>query len=339
MSERIPPTSRALREAIELSEVILRNIELSELPLSNIALKSSRLARLLNDFAHQKLFEYEAGGYPSSPDGVPPEVWKLAEIAGRQYNEKDKEEIKTYAYLESIDQLENELKAAQVGIEAARDRDVSVSSANPNQFVSAGASNVLERQGLQTKISKISKRLSGRKSFLYQYVLIKNHELKYSGIAEDVFSRIRDQVDSKVGEIVPDSVQKFTAVYDNLISENPEDWSNAVHSCRRILQDLADATFPPQADRITEHGGKSKTIKLGPDNYINRIICFVEDNSDSQRFNEIVGSHLKFIGERLDSVFKAAQKGSHDNIVSREEADRYVVYTYMVVGDILSLKQ
>ena len=94
-------------------------------------------------------------------------------------------------------------------------------------------------------------------------VLIKNHELKYSGIAEDVFTRIRDQVDSKIGKIVPDSVQKFTAVYDNLISENPENWSNAVHSCRRILQDLADAIFPPQADRITEDGGKSKTIKLG----------------------------------------------------------------------------
>jgi len=339
MSESIPPTSKALREAIELSEVILRNIELSELPLSNIALKSSRLARILNDFEHQKIFEYEAGGYPSNPDGVPPEVWELAGIAGRQYNEKYKEEIKTYAYLESIDQLENELKAAQVGIEAARDRDVSVSSANPNQYVHAGPGNVVERQGFQAKISKISKRLSGRKSFIYQYVLIKNHELKYSGIAEDVFSRIRDQVDSKVGKTIPDSVQKFTAVYDNLISENPENWSNAVHSCRRILQDLADAIFPSQADRIIEAGGKSKTIKLGPDNYVNRIICFVEDNSGSQRFNEIVGSHLKFIGERLDSVFKAAQKGSLDNIVSRDEADRYVVYTYMIVGDILSLKQ
>ena len=36
-----------------------------------------------------------------------------------------------------------------------------------------------------------------------------------------------------------DTIKKFTSVYSNLLSENDEDWSNAVHSCRRILQDLA----------------------------------------------------------------------------------------------------
>ena len=48
---------------------------------------------------------------------------------------------------------------------------------------------------------------------------------------------------------------------------------------------------------------------------------------------------MGFLGERLDSVFQAAQKGSHAEIVTRSEADRYVVYTYMVVGDLMSLKQ
>ena len=50
-----------------------------------------------------------------------------------------------------------------------------------------------------------------------------------------------------------------------------------------------------------------------------------------------MGSHLSFIGDRLDSVFRAAQKGSH-SVVNKEEADRYVVYTYLTVGDILGLQ-
>jgi hypothetical protein len=66
-------------------------------------------------------------------------------------------------------------------------------------------------------------------------------------------------------------------------------------------------------------------------------MCFIQDASTSERFAEIVGSHLRYIGERLDSVVAAAQKGSHRTIVRREEADRYVVYTYLVLGDILSL--
>lgn len=117
-------------------------------------------------------------------------------------------------------------------------------------------------------------------------------------------------------------------------SDNPEDWANAVHGCRRLLQDVADALFPAQEDRVSN----GKTIKLGADNYINRLIAFIEDSSKSRRYNEIVGSTLGYIGGRLDSVFKAAQKGSHSEISNRDEAERYVIYTYMTVGDILTLR-
>ena len=42
-----------LEQALQLSEEILSNIELNEISLSNIALKTSRLARLLDDFENQ----------------------------------------------------------------------------------------------------------------------------------------------------------------------------------------------------------------------------------------------------------------------------------------------
>jgi hypothetical protein len=140
--------------------------------------------------------------------------------------------------------------------------------------------------------------------------------------------------------MIPDAVQRLSAAYENLRSDNPEDWSNAVHSCRRILQDLADAVFPPRdEERTVNVDGKTQSIKLGKEHYINRIMAFVQDSSDSKRFEELVGSHLAFLGNRIDSVFHAAQKGSHGTIVRREEADRYVVYTYLLVGDILSLRE
>lgn len=88
---------------------------------------------------------------------------------------------------------------------------------------------------------------------------------------------------------------------------------------------------------LEKPGGKNKIIKLGKDNYINRIIAYVESQSNSERFTDIVGSNLGFLGDRLDAIFKAAQKGSHDTISSHKEADRYVIYTYLIIGDILSL--
>ena len=80
------------------------------------------------------------------------------------------------------------------------------------------------------------------------------------------------------------------------------------------------------------------TIDLGTENYINRLVCFAEDKSESERYSAIVGSQLSFLGDRLDALFRAAQKGSHSVISTRDEADRCVVYTYMVVGDLLQLQ-
>jgi hypothetical protein len=181
-------------------------------------------------------------------------------------------------------------------------------------------------------------RLARSRALIYRYVLHKHYELKFSGIADDVFSRIRERVDSAIGTVIPEAVKRLTAIYENLHSENPEDWSNAVHGCRRLLQDLADAVFPAtDATRTKRVGKEDISIKLGKEHYINRLIAFVDDKSSSERFNDIVGSHLGFVGDRLDAVFRAAQKGSHSDIVKREEADRYVVYTYLIAGDILSL--
>lgn len=342
MSEPIPPSQQALEEALELSGDILKNIELSEAPLSNIVLKAIRLARLLNDFEYQKILNYEARGYPSNPDGIQHDAWKLTVMAQRRSEEKNTATQKVYssAYVESIGYLEDQLSTIQISIDTARDANISVSSANPNQYIILPPGNAMERRALREKHSIVSKRLSERRAFIHDYVLRKHYELKFSGVASDVFSQFRRAADGAIGSLVPDAVKKFTAVYDNLRSENPEDWSNAVHSCRRILQDLADAVFPPSTEeRIAKIEGQKKKIKLGPSNYINRIMCFIEDNSKSERFTNLVGSHLRFIGDRLDAVFEAAQKGSHATILSREEADRYVIYTYLIVGDILSLKE
>lgn len=339
MQEIIPPSGQALREALALSDLILKNIELSEIPLANVALKASRLGRLMNDAKGQKIMEYEASGYPSSPNGVDPAVYALAVLAGRELQHKDEKTgvITKHIYLTSIEELEQESRSVEVALAAARDPDVSVTSANPHQTVFNPMGNALERRTIRGNAATAQKRLSSRRSFIYSDVMRRHHELKFSGIAGDIFSRIREKVDSSIGVNVPSAIEKLAAVYENLQSENTEDWSNAVHSCRRILQDLADVIYPARADIVKNVNGKDRSIKLGADAYVNRIVAFLEEKSASERFNEIVGSNLSFIGDRLDSVFQAAQKGSHANIVTQEEADRYVVYTYLIVGDVLSL--
>jgi hypothetical protein len=337
MPEPIPPTRQALAEAFNLSAEILKDIELSQLPLTNIALKASRLARLLNDFKMLRIFEYEVSGYPTTPDGVKAEVWDLAQIAGRVF--VDTEPFKKPAkriFLDSIDSLEDTVRTTEAALAAARDPET---PAPPRKFLNTelAPGNSIERALRLGASQRAAQRLASRRNLIYQYVQRKYYELKFSGIADDIFSRTRERVDAIIGSAIPDSVKRFTAVYDNLQSDNPEDWSNAVHSCRRILIDVADLVFPATKDtREMVVDKKTRTVRLGPENYVNRIIAFVDGRSSSDRFNEIVGSHIRFIGDRLDAIVSAANKGTHNKVL-REEAERCVVFTYLLIGDILNL--
>ncbi len=339
LTGNIPPNPDALREALRLSDELLRNIELDETPLSRAVLKAVRLARLLNDSESERMFSLESSGYPTTPEGVPQPGWSIAVGAKRGYIDRDPQtkEMREFAYTDSIEEIEQEIEANKLRLQAAGSAPTT-SNAQHSPFIPPPhMAYIQERENTVANIRKLTERRAERRTLIHEYALRVHYELKFSGVAADVFARLRGRVDHAVGERVPESVKRFTAVYDNLASENPEDWSNAVHSCRRILQDLADALYPERADREIEVDGRKKTIKLGPENYINRLAAFAEERSASARFEEIVGSNLSYLGERLDSVFQAAQKGSHTTIVSREEAERYVIYTYLLVGDLLIL--
>lgn len=300
----IPVNTKTLEESLTLSEEILTAIELETTSLSSCMLKASRLARLLNDFDYQQIFMYENGGYPTNFSDM---------------NDK-------------IKVIRNKMNR---GVE---EEGLSVENKEKQLAIWQGQTNSFLKLIATADIENCNNFLAARKSFLHEYVSNKYYELKYAKISTDIFSRTRLIVDENIGKIVPDAMKQFASVYENLTSENTEDWSNAVHSCRRILQNTADALYPAQDDKLIKlPNGKEKTIKLGVENYINRLIAYVEEHSESESFEKIVGSNIRYLVERLHAIYNAANKGTHDTITTKEEADRYVIYTYLIIGDILSL--
>jgi len=103
------------------------------------------------------------------------------------------------------------------------------------------------------------------------------------------------------------------------------------------LPTLADGIYPSKEAIQKEINGKEITIQLDDDHFINRIVEFIMQKSKSKTYNKIVGSHLRFIEDRLNSILGGSHKGTHKDIIDREEANRIVVYTYLLIGDILAL--
>lgn len=329
--------SDRIKECTELSAEILKNFELSELPVSKIIFKCLRLCRLLGDEDGILLFTYESSGYPSTPDGMPSDSWRVAGIAGRRYFEtigKDgAKEKKEFAKTQLISEIEETITAQKIRLAAATDPNVSISSANPYQNVYAPAGNTNERNSIVNTIQQnqsLLQKVSGR---LYAYVLQIYHKLMYGNIVEDTFTRARLQVNDKLSKICPKAVERFISVYSNMDSDNSEDWANAVHSCRRILLDLADALYPPKEEPIDVNG---KKIKVGPDQYVNRLIQFISSKSGSKTYTDVVGADLSSIGMRLDAINDAVCKGTHVD-VSKDEASRYIIHTYLLISDIITL--
>lgn len=330
--------SARIAECTELASEILKNFELSELPVSTIILKCLRLCRLLGDEDGVLLFTFESSGYPSTPKGMTADAWRISKIAGRRYvkkekNKQGKETEIEYAKTSLVAELEELVSSQKIRLSASVDPNISLSSANPHQFVAAPAGNVIERTSVVSSIQDAQKVLQRVKGCLYNYILQIYNKLSYGNIVEDTFTRARLAVNDKLSVLCPQAIGKFVAVYNNMDSDNPEDWANAVHSCRRILVDLADALYPPRDEPI-DIGGKP--VKVGQEQYINRLVQFISSKSNSKTYKDVVGADLGNIGNRLDAINDAVCKGTHTEI-SKDEAARYIIHTYFLISDIVSL--
>ena len=323
-------------ELIDLSELIISDLELDNCSLSNVAYKCLRLCRLVDDKLGMQIFECETIGFQRDSKGyIVSEQWNIAyNYCGRGYLEKNDEgKYEKLVFSETISELEELIDAQKIRLQSAKDPDVSISSANPHQHVFAPSGNSAERRAIVSSIKEASRKLSKIKGAIYKYILNINYKLKYEDTFAHIFDKNREMVFEKLKNVCPDVIKEFDSIYRGLRSNNEVDVTNCVHTCRTILKTVADYLFPP-SDKVIKIG--KDELSVTDDKYINRIIAFIYQKSNSETYNKVVGSSLEDINNKLHAIYDASCKGSHVN-VSRSEAERYVIYTYLFLGDLMSL--
>lgn len=330
--------SEKIKYCTELADEVITNFELGTVHIDSILMKSLRLFRILGNEEGTLLFKYETAGYPRGINSkLTDEAYRIGEIAGRTYFEET-EDGKSNRRMKTIllSEIESQLSSYKERLKVCLDPDISVSSSNPHEFVTPKLQylvNYKERAHLTTKMYDYTKDFNTIRGNLYNYVLEIYNKLRFENVIEQMFSRDRAAVNDKLSQLCPNAIGKFVSVYENIDSGNAEDWANAVHSCRRILIELADVLYPP-TDTPVETGGKS--IKVGQEQYVNRIIQYISSKKNSETYMKVIGSNLSHIGERLDATVNAVCKGTHTE-VAQAEAERYIIYTYTLLADILSL--
>ncbi len=161
----------------------------------------------------------------------------------------------------------------------------------------------------------------------HEFAATLHNQLKFSGTVRNCFDVLKEAVDDKVLDLDAALGEQLMLAFKSVASNQEEEWSQALTTCRRLLEGLADRLFPALSE---SHKGRA----LGQTQYVNRIWAFMDKAIESETNRELAKSHVDFLGSWLEKTNKLAHKGVHAE-VDRLEAVKAVFHTYLVVADIL----
>ena len=168
---------------------------------------------------------------------------------------------------------------------------------------------------------------------VYNYVLNTNLQLKFENVTESIFQETKEAVDKRLGEISPKIMEKFVAAYDRLLSDNQEEWSQAMSSCRNVLKVFADFVFPAQNDEYIKKNGEKLVVT--EDKYKNRLQAFLDSQLSGDK-SVWLGSRLSDLERRVHVLNDLLSKGTHTGL-SLTDVRLCVLDTYLLIASLLSL--
>lgn len=300
------------KHILELAKELLDDIELNRLNAENLLLKVTRLARYTGSKEINKWLQYEMRGYSSSQELS----LKYVGLTGR-WVDKTKGE----AYWGPLAQIEAYIETEKVRLQAMRIPNVS------GDYASITINNVTNAMSSITqciaKVSGIKSRVLAR---LHQFITEVYYERMFDNLAENIFEVFKNDTDAVIAEKCGDIIEQIPSVMDRLSDGDQESISQALTTCRRIIDAFADNIYPPTDETIELNGN---TVSLKADKALNRINAYIHEKCESD-------SRRKKIRQNLSNTYDRVCTGVH-NQIDAKEARALFLNTYLLLGEILSL--
>lgn len=299
---------------LELARELLDDIELSRTSAESLVLKASRLARWVGSDEIRYWLKLEMGGYNSSNEISR----KYMSITGRWTDIE-----KNLGYWGPLAQQEASIAAEKAKLSALRTPDSS------GEWASVAIANVTNAMNQTTgNISRLSAIKSRVLAQLHAFVSEVYYEKEFDSLSESIFERYKSAVDTLIADSCGEVLEKIPSVMSRLSEGDEESISQALVTCRRIIEAFADSIFPP-SDQTIEIGGN--TLKLDASKHQNRINAYVHQHVQSQ-------SRKQKIRQNLANLFDRVSTGVHKDVTA-EEANSLFLNVYLFLGEILHIKK
>lgn len=300
-------------EALRVAEELLTDVELKRLKASEIVLKASRVARLIGHQALTEFLGYERSGYPL--DGSAKE-W--IGRAGRWGADDDGR-----FFPQSIAAVDAQLASAQEALDALRG-----GGSYSGDGVVLAAREHDQRIISTTKVIATWSGISGQVvATTYDMVAEIYHELLFSELQARLFADTQLRVDGSLSAASGSALEKIESVSDRLRDGDPESVSQALTTCRRLIDSCADHVFPAQAEPYAV--GDEATLNVGQQQVLNRLQAYTHRCG-------ITKSRRDRLRRNLADLYGRCSAGTHAE-VTVDEARFVFLQTYIALGEILTL--
>ena len=320
-------------------EKVLNGIEDDTITTTSALLQCLKIARLLNDVDAIIWLQYEYGGYPKEADGVhiTSAAFDIGYKNGRGFIDKTGKCI----FTELASELEKKVEAEKNAVNNFTTKGASVSG----DYAAVAVNNLTASVTMSTRnivddIGLTEKKLSVLKSRYYDYALKKQIEISFGNVATTVFSEYRTRVENEFSKLSKEILLKLQAIEDKIGSDNPELYSQALTTCRRLFEETAKELFEKYFPGYEEKKYKTKSgkeIDVSGEHYKNKLSAVIEKLEDKSPSKSMVGSNVIYLLDWMDNLTDLQCKGVHHE-VTRQDATRCIIQTYICLGDILSLQ-
>ena len=297
---------------LELSRDLLDDLELDRLPADKLLLKVSRLARLAGSEEIQQWLGYEIRGYNSHDDLS----FRYMRLTGRWTDYENKR-----GHYGPLGQHAANIEATKARIEAMK--------------LSGDGSNIGYLKALTNTHATLSltiRTLAGVQSrvlgLLHSFVSGVFYERQFADVVDRTFDGYKRDIDALIAAKAGDVLIKIPSVVARLKEEDEEAISQALTTCRRILEAFADAILPP-SDGTFEIGGNQ--LKLDASKHQNRINVYIAKHCESS-------SRRNRLRQNIGNLFDRVSTGIH-NDVSAQEAYSLFLNVYLFLGEVLHLEE
>ena len=188
---------------------------------------------------------------------------------------------------------------------------------------------VESRVAIETVLARIKNRL-------WEFLTETEYELTFGEATAETFDRLRSYVDRQLTTISQPALEQFQTAYRRLKDGGNEDRAHALTSCRRVLKTLADQLYPASSDPVKGVDGKSRVLSDAM--FVNRLLQYVAEAVGKHENGAVVQAALEDVATRLRALNDLASKGVHADVTTYE-VDSCVVQTYMVVADLLRIRE